>query len=829
MSRRFAILTTLFLSIPCGVAGYFAADYYRAIPDTYDATFVGRESCVQCHQQQVEHFTGSDHDLAMDLATDDTVLGDFNDQMIDHYGITSKMFRDGDKFMVTTDGPDGKLHDYEVKYVFGVRPLQQYMVELAPPDSAGPDEIGRVQVLRISWNTAKKEWFYLMPPDVDERLEPEDPLHWTGITQNWNTSCASCHSTDVHKNFSIKDLNYRTTFSEIDVSCEACHGPASYHVQLANRTSPFWDRKHGYGLAKLKTTSNVPQVESCAPCHARRTATSESFRPGCNFDDFHATQLIMSPIYHVDGQVRDEDYVYGSFLQSKMYHKNVKCTDCHDPHTAKLKYEGNLLCTSCHQNQHPAGKYDTPNHHHHEPGKPGSFCIDCHMPTTTYMMVDHRRDHSFRVPRPDLSIQFGTPNACTGCHLEPEKLSGRTTQLPLRQYLDWIIAAEQGDAGVVQELDRINQIMQSAIEKWYPDPPEIERTKYYQQLAQALDPKGPDFKTMGQLALDNAAPSFIRASAVAGLARLPDKSSLETARQALEDSDPKVVAAALMRIDSEVSRIGQQLSFYDEREVRSAFSSITQIVAPLLGHESRRVRMEAARVFASLPEQARRATPKQMQQFKIALDELKSSLMVDNDRANAHMMLADIFEMEGNSKEAKKHYQLAVRVEPNVAGVRGNLCAALERENQQIQRALQALQRGGGNGQINALELKKRLETIQSNQAKIVKLRKEEHQLLAKDIRLSQGLPNTHGLHYQFAMSAYLQQDLATTEKHLKIAHEQNPEEQRYLLGLATYYVQVRQPEQALQFINKLLELEPNNVGYRNLWQQANTMKAAGQ
>lgn len=213
----FAIILLLLL----GITGWLVSDYYRATPERLEAKYVGRDSCIQCHATQAALFEGSDHDLAMDLATDATVLADFDDQELEHYGTRSRMFRDGDKFMVHTEGPDGEMQDFEVKYVFGVRPLQQYMVELDRPEDAEDNEIGRVQVLRLSWDTDRKQWFHLMPPDVDERLEPGDPLHWTGITQNWNASCANCHSTDVKKNFNPITGHYRTTFSEIDVSCES--------------------------------------------------------------------------------------------------------------------------------------------------------------------------------------------------------------------------------------------------------------------------------------------------------------------------------------------------------------------------------------------------------------------------------------------------------------------------------------------------------------------------------------------------------------------------------------------------------------------------------
>src|SRR3954471_16482789 len=259
LSRRSAWMlvggTTLLL-----IAAGFAADYWYGLPDDAQATYVGRQSCIQCHQGQAKRWEHSHHDLAMDLATSETVLADFQDQKLEHHGQTSKMFRRGGKYFVHTDGPDGKLADFEVKYVFGVTPLQQYMVEFDRPADMPESEISRVQVLRETWDTNKKKWFYQNPPDVQEKLDPDDELHWTGITQRWNTSCADCHSTNLQKNFDLDSGTYHTTFSEIDVSCETCHGPGSLHLQLAKSPSLFWDRKRGYALATLKGPGNVAEI-----------------------------------------------------------------------------------------------------------------------------------------------------------------------------------------------------------------------------------------------------------------------------------------------------------------------------------------------------------------------------------------------------------------------------------------------------------------------------------------------------------------------------------------------------------------------------------------
>ncbi len=222
--------------------------------------------------------------------------------------------------------------------MLGIRPLAAVHGGIRSAGGhAGPTKLARVQVLRLSWDTEKKEWFYLPPPDVPEKLDPSDVLHWTGMAQCWNTMCAYCHSTNLQKNFDVESLTYHTTFSEIDVSCEACHGPASIHVELANSKSLFWDRKRGYGLAKLKTVDTRPQIHTCAPCHSRRSVHAANFRPGDNFYDYFNNELLAENTYYADGQILDEDYVFGSFIQSKMYHKDIRCTDCHNPHTARLE------------------------------------------------------------------------------------------------------------------------------------------------------------------------------------------------------------------------------------------------------------------------------------------------------------------------------------------------------------------------------------------------------------------------------------------------------------------------------------------------------------
>ncbi len=144
-----------------------------------ESAFTGSESCSSCHAEQQRSWKGSDHDLAMQHTRKDTVLGDFNNTEFSANGITSRFFKNDGRFWVNTDGPDGNMQDFEIKYTFGVTPLQQYLIEFPG---------GRIQTLGIAWDTRPandggQRWFHLYP---DQTINAGDDLHWTGAQQNWN-------------------------------------------------------------------------------------------------------------------------------------------------------------------------------------------------------------------------------------------------------------------------------------------------------------------------------------------------------------------------------------------------------------------------------------------------------------------------------------------------------------------------------------------------------------------------------------------------------------------------------------------------------------------
>jgi len=500
--------------------------------------FTGSQSCKSCHAEIFDRWAGSHHALAWTRPSDDTVFGDFNDASFEHKGRKTRFFREGGRFMIeTADVSDGPRL-FEVKGVAGVAPLQQYLVETEP---------GRLQSFDIVWDREKSAWYHLYP---DQDLPPEEAFHWSGPYKTWNARCAECHATGFRKNYDPRSRRYQSVQSEIGVGCEACHGPGEAHVAWANEPGtpvkppfPGLDAK-GLLLGFLDATAET-QIQQCAGCHSRREPFEDGNpTPGIPFHDSYRLALLRPGLYHADGQIQDEVYVYGSFLQSKMYANGVRCSDCHDVHSAKLKADGNAICTQCHS---PAGNerfpslavktYDAQSHHFHESGTPGAQCVSCHMIERTYMGIDGRRDHSFRVPRPDLSAENGTPNACSDCHTDKSA--------------EWAAAA---------------------VSRWFPDSSH-RRPHFGSVFHEARDRRPGIAQSLIGIALHADLPAVVRASAIDLWSAQADAvTTPDDFLRLLRDDNALVRSAAVSAIPKappEVTRIAVEIGLVDPvRSVR---------------------------------------------------------------------------------------------------------------------------------------------------------------------------------------------------------------------------------------------------------------------
>jgi Tfp pilus assembly protein PilF len=548
-----------------------------------DVVYVGDESCKKCHATEFKDWKESDHYMAMLPPNDSTVKGDFNNVTYTADGVTSTFFRKGKKYFINTEGDDGKNHDYEVKYIFGYKPLQQYLVEFPG---------GRMQVPRLSWDVNKKKWFHQY---AGQNIAHHDWLHWTGNSQNWNTMCASCHSTNLQKNYDSKTDTYKTSYSVINVSCESCHGAGQQHLNYINSDDyKDGDKVKGSYLKLSKNSGQTAQLNACAPCHARISEINGSHLNSKELMDNYIPQIPDTESFFADGQVDDEDYIYTSFLQSKMYAKGVKCNDCHNPHSTKLKRTGNLNCVQCHVPK----KYDTPTHTFHPKGSKASECISCHMPGKVFMGNDLRHDHSFRVPRPDLSVQYGMPNACSNCHK-----------------------------------DKSEKELASAVNKWY-GPKRVYH--FAEDLIPGSKMDGKSEKHLQSLIDNKFVPKIIKATATFYLGSIPTQSSLKTLLQRLKSKDAQNRYRALRSLDN-----------FPSSEWQDA-------VGPLLSDKVRAVRIAAADLYILIPSD--QVSEHYVKSFKSAQKELEQSLTYQTDFAVGNVMLADYYMKLERHAEAEKYY-----------------------------------------------------------------------------------------------------------------------------------------------------------------------------
>ncbi|MCK8063716.1 multiheme c-type cytochrome [Vibrio sp. 1CM7H] len=609
--------------------------------------YVGTQTCAECHQQEVEAWKGSHHDMAMKHANSESVQGNFDNRTVTHDGQPNRFFRQGEEYWVNIQGPDGQWHDYKISYTFGWKPLQQYMVEF---------EDGRVQLIPFAWDSRTKSeggqrWFHLYPETTTT-----DEFYWTNTGQNWNFMCADCHSTNVKKNYDAIKNTYNTSWSEINVGCEACHGPANGHIELAKKSASTggsfdtdshygfdrnlskavtdWVFEKGHRTLQPKAIAETNQVQTCAQCHSRRTQLNETGNhiQGSFFDKYRLS-LITPELYYHDGQIYDEDYVYGSFLQSEMAEKGVTCTNCHDPHSAKLNIPEEAVCSQC----HIASEYTPENHTFHEAGSKASQCTTCHMPETTYMQVDPRRDHSWHVPRPDLSKHIDTPNVCTSCHE-----------------------------------DKNNQWADAQIAEWFP------HSQYRNQqhfavafYADEIGHKGAA-NALAYSAQDSSLKDIIRASALERMGGNTDQNTTVSLARAVKNENE------MIRLGAVAGSSGYE--FHDR----------WRILEPLLDDPVLSVRAEAASVLVTSYAQM---TPLQKDRIQPSLVEYMDIQKFNADRGFGRTNLANVYRSLGEIDKAIALYQEAISIEPYFENSYVNLSDLYRRLGKE-KAALSVLQQG---------------------------------------------------------------------------------------------------------------------------------------
>jgi predicted CXXCH cytochrome family protein len=572
------------------------------------ATMVDEAQCQGCHSVQVKDWQGSHHQLAMQETNADTVLGDFNNVTFKAENETTRFSRKDGGFWVNTPGIDGKLADFKVVYTFGIAPLQQYLIEVGD---------GRLQALGVAWDSEKNRWFHLYP---GQGVNFKHPLHWSKPSQNANFMCVECHATGFKRNFDAVKNTFDSQWNSLGVGCQACHGPASTHLEWAAKKSDLVPK--GFAV-DLKDKDATVELETCARCHSRRAPLGDGFTVGMRLMDDYLPSALTRELYALDGKIKDEVFEHGSFAQSKMADKGVRCSNCHNPHSNELKAPGNGVCLQCHNtagktavagvdgNGLQAKNYDSIEHTRHTMGQPGSQCVDCHMPGKFYMGNDWRHDHSFSIPNPERAKRLGTPDACLTCH------QGKADDKVIQQFKLWNTAT----ASAVQA-SRYDESLW-LIRNGQPG------------AAQAL---------YEQLQRSNL-PAIQRATLLAELALYPSDQALQLASNHLNNPAPQVRESAVRAISAFVPPA--------ERTV---------LLAPLLGDPVKAVRIAAARDLLGA---ARNGLGIDQAKWNLAIGEYEAVQKSLAERAESNLNLAMLYQAQGRSGEVEGLLRTALNRDPD--------------------------------------------------------------------------------------------------------------------------------------------------------------------
>jgi Tfp pilus assembly protein PilF len=467
---------------------------------------------------------------------------------------------------------------------------------------------GRLQTLPLAYDIAKKQWYDMAASGV--RLHagnPSDqPLSWTDALYTFNTSCYSCHVSQLQTNYDAATDTYHTTWREPGINCETCHGDGAQHIAL-------FQRDPGRNIADMKIlriTAFTPaqRNEMCAPCHAKMSPISTGYQVQQRFFDHYDLATLEDHDYYPDGRDLGENYTYTNWLMSPcLKDGRMDCIVCH---TSSGRYrfatgDVNGACAQCHAQQ----ASNVAAHTHHKADGPAAKCVACHMPKTRFANMN-RSDHSMRPPAPAATMRYKSPNACNGCHAD------KTPQWADAQVRRWYVKDYQKPV-----LERAGLIEAARNRDWRRLP---------KILAYIQDPTGD---------------VVFQASLLRMLSPCEDPSKWPAIRRALKHPHPLVRAAAAEALRGDVSIEG-----------RDAMVAATR-------DEYRLVRVHAALSLSQFPQET--IPPAARPAVAKATEEFIASVGVRSDDFARYTTLGGFYTDRGEITKATEAFETAIRLRPD--------------------------------------------------------------------------------------------------------------------------------------------------------------------
>ncbi|HBH61650.1 MAG TPA: hypothetical protein DDX85_07935 [Nitrospiraceae bacterium] len=401
------------------------------------ADYVGSTRCKDCHWKEHDTWKNTLHSKFMQPAGDYTILGDFeihnkfttnvtkSAPRLAGEEVTSRMFIKDGRYYVNTMGPDWEFHDYQITNVIGIGRRQNFLTTF-------PN--GEIHLLPVEWDIRSKSWHDL---NGLEKSYPGNGEYWSSTQRIWQYTCGGCHVTGLRINYVEGSDTFNTTWVDMGIGCEACHGPGSNHVKAASEYFNY-EKENIINPAKLPWRL---RAMVCGQCHNWGSSTANiadhkkgipakysyayDFRPG--------KPLYLSYVENLDDRKKHHQQ-YNEWMQSEHAKAGIMCTNCHNVHQAEdfenamTKLTPDSLCMNCHKTLQRRAAHSI-----HTFGS----CVACHMPETK----GHEHSHTFQFISPELSIKAGgfdkQTNSCSGCHHHKDT--------PVENLLRFLEAAKKRD------------------------------------------------------------------------------------------------------------------------------------------------------------------------------------------------------------------------------------------------------------------------------------------------------------------------------------------------------------------------------------------------
>jgi Flp pilus assembly protein TadD len=472
-----------------------------------------------------------------------------------------------------------------------------------------PLERGWLQVLPVAYDVRRQEWFDTTASAMRHFGDRRDEaLYWKERPLTFNTSCFSCHVSQLSKNYDLKSDSYHTAWAEPGINCETCHGPSAEHARLFRELPTNQPAPADLKLIVTKKLSIEQRNAMCAPCHAKMSPVTMNFAPGERYFDHFDLVAFENADFYPDGRDLGENYTYTQWrLNPCAKSGKLDCLHCH---TSSGRYRfkdaarANDACLPCHEER----VKNAPAHTHHEAGTPGNQCISCHMPMTEFARM-RRSDHSMRPPTPATTLEYKSPNACNLCHTNQDaawsdkfvrEWRKRDYQKPVLERAALIAAARKGD--------------------W---------TRLPEMRAYLSGPDREEIQTVSLVRL---------------LANCPAEEKWPVLRKLADDASPLVRASA-------VEALGERLD-----------RANTDVLLKATGDDYRLVRVRAAAALAAIPEERLPEEPRR--RVRDALAELMDSMKSRPDDMNSHYNLGNFHMARSQMPEAVAEFETATRLQP---------------------------------------------------------------------------------------------------------------------------------------------------------------------